>query len=57
MKILRNLTRDPSNAAIDAGQVYTPIAFAADLEDEIETGVRKIVDGSVTVVRPFTPSK
>ena len=43
--------------AIDAGQVYTPVAFAADLDDEVDTGVRKNVDGSVTVVKPYTPSK
>ena len=31
----------------------TPVAFAADLDDEEEAGVRKNVDGSVTVVRAF----
>lgn len=56
-KILRNLNRDEVASAIDAQQVYTPVAFAADLDDEIDTGVRKNVDGSVTVVRPYTPSK
>lgn len=56
VKILNNLQRDQINAAIDANEVYTPVAFAADLDDEIDTGVRKNVDGSVTVVRPFTPS-
>ena len=56
-KILRNLNRDPSSTAIDAQQVMTPVAFAADLDDEIDTGVRKNVDGSVTVVRPYTPTK
>ena len=55
-KIMRNLNRDEVASAIDAQQVYTPVAFAADLDDEIDTGVRKNVDGSVTVVRPFTPS-
>ena len=54
-KILRNLNRDEVASAIDAQQVMTPVAFAADLDDEIDTGVRKNVDGSVTVVRPFTP--
>lgn len=54
-KILRNLNKDPISSAIDAQQVMTPVAFAADLDDEIETGVRKNVDGSVTVVRPYTP--
>ena len=56
-KILKNLNRDQVSSAIDAQQVMTPVAFAADLDDEIDTGVRKNVDGSVTVVRPFTPSK
>ncbi len=56
-KILKNLNRDPVSTAIDAQQVMTPVAFAADLDDEIDTGVRKNVDGSVTVVRPYTPSK
>ena len=56
VKVLNNLQRDQVNAAIDAGQVYTPVAFAADLDEEIDTGVRKNVDGSVTVVRAFTPS-
>lgn len=55
VKILNNLQRDQINAAIDANEVYTPVAFAADLDDEIDTGVRKNVDGSVTVVRPYTP--
>ena len=40
--------------AVDAAQPYTPVAYAADLdEDEVDTGVRKNVDGSVTVVRAF----
>ena len=56
IKFLNNLTRDQIASAIDAGQVYTPIAFAADLDDEVDTGVRKNVDGSVTVVKPYTPS-
>ena len=55
VKILNNLQKDQVASAIDANQVYTPVAFAADLDEEIETGVRKNVDGSVTVVRPFTP--
>ena len=57
VKILNNLQRDQVNVAIDANQVYTPVAYAADLDDEIEADVRKNVDGSVTVVRAFTPSK
>ena len=40
--------------AVDVAQPYTPVAYAADLdEDEVDTGVRKNVDGSVTVVRAF----
>ena len=40
--------------AVDAAQPYTPVAYAADLDDdEVDTGVRKNVDGSVTVVRAF----
>ena len=33
----------------------TPVAFAADLDDEIDAGVRKNVDGSVTVVKTYAP--
>ena len=57
VKVMNNLQKNPIATAIDAQQVYTPVAFAADLDDEINTGVRKNVDGSVTVVKPFTPSK
>lgn len=57
VKVLRNLEKDKTSTAIDAGQIFTPVAFAADLDEEIDTGVRKNVDGSVTVVRPFTPVK
>ena len=57
VKILNNLLPDQVATAIDAGQVYTPIAFAADLDEEEDKGVRKNVDGSVTVVRPYTPNK
>ena len=56
VKVLKNLDKNPMVSAIDANQVYTPVAFAADLDEEIDTGVRKNVDGSVTVVRPYTPS-
>ena len=56
VKVMKNLVKDQVASAVDANQVYTPVAFAADLDDEIETGVRKNVDGSVTVVRPFTPT-
>ena len=55
VKIMRNLNPDQMASAVDAQQVYTPVAFAADLDDEIDTGVRKNVDGSVTVVRSYTP--
>ena len=42
------------NHGVDLNQVQTPIAYAADLDDDnIDTGVRKNVDGSVTVVRAF----
>ncbi|MBR2431259.1 filamentous hemagglutinin N-terminal domain-containing protein [bacterium] len=54
-KIMKNLNRDEVSSAIDRQQIATPVAFAADLDDEIATGVRKNVDGSVTVVRPFVP--
>lgn len=38
--------------------VNTPVAFAADLDDdEIDKAVRKNVDGSVTVVRAFAMGK
>lgn len=57
MRVLKNFNKDQTSSAIDAGQIYTPVAFAADLDDEDENGVRKNVDGSVTVVRPFTPTK
>ena len=37
-----------------AAPVNTPVAFAADLDDDQEeAGVRKNVDGSVTVVRAY----
>ena len=55
-KIMRNLNRDDVASAIDRQQIATPVAFAADLDDEINSGVRKNVDGSVTVVKTFTPT-
>lgn len=54
-KVLRNLSRDEVASAIESQQVMTPVAFAADLDDEIDAGVRKNVDGSVTVVKTYTP--
>ena len=51
IKVLRSYERP---TAVDAAQPYTPVAYAADLDDdEVDTGVRKNVDGSVTVVRAF----
>jgi len=42
------------NHGVNLNQVQTPVAYAADLDDdEIDTGVRKNVDGSVTVVRAY----
>lgn len=42
------------NHGVDLNQVHTPVAYAADLDDDdVDTGVRKNVDGSVTVVRAF----
>ena len=50
MKVLRSYEKQ----SVNMNQVYTPIAYAADLdEDQIDRGVRKNVDGSVTVVRAF----
>lgn len=51
IKVLRSYERQP---AVDQAQPYTPVAYAADLDDDnVDTGVRKNVDGSVTVVRAF----
>ena len=51
VKVLKGFERPD---AVDAAQPYTPVAYAADLDDdEVDTGVRKNVDGSVTVVRAF----
>ncbi len=53
-KVLRSF----ENKGIDLNQVYTPVAYAADLDDDKnDTGVRKNVDGSVTVVRAFPMNK
>ena len=49
VKVMRNTPDD-----LTAAQPSTPVAFAEDLDDdEEEAGVRKNVDGSVTVVRMF----
>ena len=49
-KVLRSYEKQTVNMS----QVYTPVAYAADLDDDkIDRGVRKNVDGSVTVVRAF----
>ena len=51
VKVLKGFEKPDT---VDAAQPYTPVAYAADLdEDEVDTGVRKNVDGSVTVVRAF----
>ncbi len=43
-----------ANHGVDLTQVHTPVAYAADLDDDdVDTGVRKNVDGSVTVVRAY----
>ncbi len=51
-KVLRSYERQPN---VTAAQPYTPIAYAADLDDDNQNdkGIRKNVDGSVTVVRAF----
>ena len=50
IKVLKSF----ENQSVNMNQVYTPVAYAADLdEDKVDTGVRKNVDGSVTVVRAF----
>ncbi len=50
VKVLRSFERQ----SVNMNQVYTPVAYAADLDDDqVNTGVRKNVDGSVTVVRAF----
>ena len=51
-KVLRSYERQPN---VTAAQPYTPIAYAADLDDDDlnDKGIRKNVDGSVTVVRAF----
>ena len=49
VKVINPIPADPAKPLVN-----TPIAYAADLDDDEEdTGVRKNVDGSVTVVRAF----
>ena len=51
LRVLKGFERPE---AIDKVQPYTPVAYAADLDDEdVYAPVRKNVDGSVTVVRAF----
>ena len=51
-RVLETMLVDPDAGKIVAAPVNT--AYAADLDDDdIDTGVRKNVDGSVTVVRAF----
>ena len=52
VKVLRSYERQPN---VTAAQPYTPIAYAADLDDDKmnDKGIRKNVDGSVTVVKAF----
>lgn len=51
-KVLRSYERQPN---VTAAQPYTPIAYAADLDEDQQNdkGIRKNVDGSVTVVKAF----
>lgn len=52
IKILKNLDKDMLSSAVNANPVYTPIAYAADLDDDKnKSPIRKNVDGSVTIVR------
>ena len=54
VKVLRSY----ENQSVNLTQVYTPVAYAADLDDDqIDRGVRKNVDGSVTVVRAYPMGK
>jgi len=48
VKVIRNLPDQ-----LTAAQPDTPVAFAADLDEDEAAGVRKNVDGSVTVVRMY----
>ena len=57
VKFLNNMSNDPMATAVNAGQVYTPIAFAGDLDEEQEHYARRNVDGTVTVVKPYISAK
>ena len=55
VKVLRSYERMED---ITKAQPYTPVAYAADLDDDQEdNGVRKNVDGSVTVVKTYAMGK
>lgn len=55
VKVLKGYEKAES---VDQAQPYTPVAYAADIDDDNEdTGVRKNVDGSVTVVRAYPMGK
>lgn len=51
-RVLNTMNKDLTNDAIASNPINTPVAFAADLDDdEVYGPCRKNVDGSVTVVR------
>ena len=51
-RVLNTMNKDLTNEAIASNPINTPVAFAADLDDdEVYGPCRKNVDGSVTVVR------
>ena len=55
VKVLRSYERMED---VDKAQPYTPVAYAADLDDDQQdNGVRKNVDGSVTVVKTYAMGK
>ena len=55
VKVLRSYERMED---VNKAQPYTPVAYAADLDDDQEdNGVRKNVDGSVTVVKTYAMGK
>ena len=55
VKVLRSYERMED---VNKAQPYTPVAYAADLDnDQEDNGVRKNVDGSVTVVKTYAMGK